>query len=152
MAHDATEPQDRPTAGATAGATAAGTPFQRSLGLRWSFDDGAPAAVEIAVEIHDGVRGPVGSLEGGVVATLVDVAGASAAARATGRMVATQQMSLSFLAPGRVGPVVARARPVRVGRDDVVSEVHVTDRGRDGRLVAVALVTLRLFDPLPAPD
>jgi uncharacterized protein (TIGR00369 family) len=123
-----------------------GTPFQRSLGLRWSsLADG----VSVSLDPHDDVRGPAGSVEGGVVSTLVDVAGASAAAAATGRLVATQHMAVSFIAPGRAGPIRADGRTLRVGRTDVVTEVRVVDEGNDGRLIAVALVTLKIIGALP---
>jgi hypothetical protein len=38
---------------------------------------------------------------------------------------------------------------VRVGRSDVVSEVRVIDEGNDDRLIAVALVTLKIIGDLP---
>lgn len=95
------------------------------------------------------MRGPAGALEGGIVSTLVDVAGASVAAAATRQLVVTQQMSISFLAPGRVGPIAAAGRTLRVGRDDVVSEVRVTDTGSHDRLIATGLVTLKLAGDLP---
>jgi uncharacterized protein (TIGR00369 family) len=123
-----------------------GTPFQQSLGLRWSSD---ATGVSVSLDPRDGLRGPAGSLEGGVVSTLVDVAGASAAAAATRRLVATQHIAVSFLAPGRQGPVRADGKTVRVGRSDVVSEVRVIDEGNDDRLIAVALVTLKIIGDLP---
>src|SRR4051794_26172777 len=45
------------------------TPFQKSLGLLMSAtEDGA--AVEM--DIRDNLRGPAGSLEGGVISTIID--------------------------------------------------------------------------------
>jgi len=123
-----------------------GTAFHQSLGLRWRFPD---RAVVVSLELRDDMRGPAGALEGGIVSTLIDVAGASVAAGETGRLVVTTQMSISFLAPGRVGPITAIGRTLRVGRDDVVSEVRVTDEGNDDRLVASGLVTLKLAGDLP---
>jgi uncharacterized protein (TIGR00369 family) len=121
-----------------------GTPFQQSLGLRWTTGEEA-GSVAVEMEIRDELRGPAGSLEGGVVSTLVDVAGASAAAVAVGRLVATEHISVSFLAPGREGPVRATGTPLRVGRHDAVAEVRVVDTGRDNRLMAIALVTVRVL-------
>ena len=121
---------------------ALGTPFQQSLGLRWSLESDGSVAVDL--DVRDDLRGPAGTLEGGVVATLVDVAGASAAARAVGALVATEHISVSFLAPGRVGPIRAVGTVLRAGRTDVVAEVRVSDLGNDARLMAVALVTIRV--------
>ena len=125
---------------------AIGTPFQQSLGLRWLAGDD-PGQVAVELDLRDDLKGPAGSLEGGVVSTIVDVAGASAAARAVNGLVATQHMAVSFLAPGRDGPVRATGTPLRVGKTDAVVEVRVVDRGRDDRLIAVGLVTVKVIDP-----
>jgi uncharacterized protein (TIGR00369 family) len=133
-----------------------GTSFHQHLGLRWetpAADD--PAAVRFQVSVFIDVRpelcGPAGSLEGGVVATLVDVAGASCATRALQELVATQSISLSYLAPGRIGPIRATAAALRVGSDQVVVEVKVHDLGRDERLMSAAILTAKsLHVPIPA--
>jgi uncharacterized protein (TIGR00369 family) len=122
-----------------------GTPFQRSLGLRWRGGD-ADDSVAVVMEIRDDLRGPAGSLEGGVVSTLADVAGASTCAMAVGSLVATEHISITFLAPGREGPIRATGALLRSGRNDAVAEVRVVDVGRDERLMAVALVTVRVLD------
>ena len=121
-----------------------GTPFQRHLGLRWIVVNKASGAIAVEMEMRDDLRGPAGTLEGGVISTLVDVAGASAVAMKAG-MVATEHLAVSFVAPGRVGPIRATGVPLRVGRHDGVAEVRVVDTGRDGRLIAVAIVTLRIL-------
>jgi len=127
-----------------------GTPFQRGLGIRWEEIEGEPGAMAAWLDVATGVRGPAGSLEGGVIATLVDCAGGAAAARALGAVVATEHMTVSFLSPGRVGPVRAEGRLLRVGRRDAVVDVRVLDTGKDGRLMAVAQMTMRsLGQPLP---
>jgi hypothetical protein len=45
-------------------------------------------------------------------------------------MVATEHIAISFLAPGRIGPVRATAKRLRVGEHDGVAEVKVVDLGR----------------------
>ena len=123
-----------------------GTPFQQSLGLRWMAGD-EPGQIAVELELREDLKGPAGSLEGGVVSTIADVAGASAGAQAAGGLVATQHMAVSFLAPGKQGPVRATGTPLRVGKTDAVVEVRVVDRGNDDRLIAVALVTVKAIDP-----
>ena len=122
-----------------------GTDFQRWLGLRWGLVEDDSGGVYVEMQMRDDLRGPAGSLEGGVVSTLLDVAGASAAAMATGELVATEHISISLLAPGREGPIRATAVPLRVGRHDVVTEVRVVDQGKDDRLMAIGLVTYRVL-------
>src|SRR5438067_1323471 len=102
-----------------------GTPFQRSLGLQWERGD--EGTIAVVMHMRDDLRGPAGSLEGGVVSTLVDVAGASAAAMAVTSLVATQHVAISFLAPGRVGPIRATGAVLRTGRDDAVRDARVVD-------------------------
>jgi uncharacterized protein (TIGR00369 family) len=116
------------------------------LGLRWLAGD-EPGQIAVELDLRDDLKGPAGSLEGGVVSTIVDVAGASAAAQAVNGLVATQHIAVSFLAPGRTGPVRATATPLRVGKSEVVVEVRAVDLGRDDRLMAVALVTVKVIDP-----
>lgn len=120
------------------------TPLQRHLGIRYLDDLHHPptdGSATVQAEMRDELRGPAGSMEGGLVATLLDTAGATAAARALDGLVATQSMSISFTAPVKVGPAIAVGRPVRVGKRDAVVEVRVTDAGNGDRVCAIALLT-----------
>jgi uncharacterized protein (TIGR00369 family) len=121
-----------------------GTPFHQWLGLRWESVDDPSGAVAVDLDMRPDICGPAGILEGGVTATLVDVAAGSAAAAETGRLVFTEHIAISYLAPGRTGPIRATGVVIRAGKSDVVIEVRVVDRGQDDRLMAVALVTMRL--------
>jgi uncharacterized protein (TIGR00369 family) len=98
------------------------------------------------MDLRDDLRRPARSLEGRVVGMLADVAGASTAALAL-RLVATGQISISFFAPGRVGPIRATGIPKWVGRRGAVVEVEIVDGGNDDRVKAVALVTGRAQEP-----
>lgn len=122
-----------------------GTPFHKSLGLRWTFADDH---VVIRLALHDGVRGPSGAVEGGIVSTLIDVAAATTAAHVTRQLVVTQQMSITFLEPGKVGPIAATGTNLRVGRSAVVSEARVVDEGADDKLIAVGIAVFRLVGDL----
>jgi uncharacterized protein (TIGR00369 family) len=101
-------------------------------------DEGAT----VELDVTDDMRGPGGAVHGGLVASVIDCAGAVAVARASQRLVATANASISYLAAGRVGPLVASASAIRVGTHHGVAEVRVHDSGRADRLVATALVTL----------
>jgi uncharacterized protein (TIGR00369 family) len=115
--------------------------------LRWTFDDAGPV---VEMDIRDDLRGPAGSLEGGVVSTLVDVAAGSTAAMEMRALVATADMTVHFLAPGRVGPVRATGVVLRAGKGNAVVEVRVVDHGHDDRLMAVALVNMRALGDRPS--
>jgi uncharacterized protein (TIGR00369 family) len=105
-----------------------------------SFDRGETHVVE--VDITDDMRGPSGAVHGGLIASLVDRAGAFAAHRASGRSVATSSVALSYLAAANAGPLQASATMLRSGRRQGVVEVRVHDVGSGGVLVATALLTL----------
>jgi uncharacterized protein (TIGR00369 family) len=105
-----------------------------------SFDDGDVHVVEL--EITDEMRGPGGAVHGGLVASLVDRAGAYAIARDSRQPVATSNVALSYLASASAGPLRAAAATLRIGRRQGVAEVKVYDQGREGRLVATAVITL----------
>ena len=100
----------------------------------------------VEIDITDDLRGPAGSVHGGLVAMLVDVAGATCLTRASGKPVATASTSIQYLSAGRVGPV--RAVPTLLRASDTlgVAEVRVIDAGKDKRLMAAAHVTCRFLD------
>jgi uncharacterized protein (TIGR00369 family) len=128
------------------------TAFQRHLGIRYfeAPPDAAEGTMLLRLDVRDDLLGPAGSLEGGAVATLIDVAGASCAAQSLGALVATQAITLCYLAPVKVGPAQACAQPLRVGSRDAVIEVRVSDAGRDGRLCTTALLTAVRLEPRPS--
>src|SRR4051812_43535157 len=130
----------RPPRAAQGVAHEGSTPFQKSLGLLISTDDDR---IVVEMDIRDNLRGPAGSLEGGVLSTLIDVAAGAASVRAMGMLVATQDMTIHFLAPGKVGPMRASGEVLRARNGVAVIEVRVTDVGKDDRLCSTALVTMR---------
>ncbi|WP_193043972.1 PaaI family thioesterase [Mycolicibacterium baixiangningiae] len=89
-----------------------------------------------------------GALQGGLVATLIDIAGGRLADRlvADGQSVTTADMTVHFLAPVVVGPARAEATVVRAGKRIIVTAVDVTDVGRD-RLAARATLSFAVLDP-----
>jgi len=121
---------------------ALGCEFFDSLSYRHIEQDGR---FGVEMDVTDDLRGPAGSVHGGLVAMLVDVAAASSVARATGRPVATASTSIQYLAAGRAGPLRAIGGLLRTSEALGVVDVKVTDVGRDDRLLAAAHVTLRFL-------
>jgi uncharacterized protein (TIGR00369 family) len=89
-----------------------------------------------------------GALQGGLVATLIDIAAGRLAERqvASGQSVTTADMNVHFLAPVVVGPARAEATIVRAGKRLIVTAVDVTDVGRD-RLAARSTLSFAVLDP-----
>ena len=88
-----------------------------------------------------------GALQGGLVATLIDIAAGRLAGNVVGPDldVTTADMNVHFLAPIVEGPARAEATIVRAGRRMIVTSVDVTDVGRD-RLASRATLTFAVLD------
>ncbi len=83
-------------------------------------------------------RNGMGHAHGGAIYSLVDMAFA-AAAHASGSFFVTVQSSMSYLEPGRLGPLRAVAKTIRCGKTLGTYDVRVYDS--DDTLVAVATMT-----------
>jgi len=96
------------------------------------------AASSITIELVERLRNPWGILHGGVTASLVDLA--------VEALVPDQRavsLTLRYLAPGRVGPIIATAVPgSRAGESGRRVRVEVIDAGHDGRVVGLADVVV----------
>lgn len=143
------------------------TPLHALLGLEYL--DGTEGELGVAVDDAEVVvRMPVrpeacggsGNLHGGAIATLVDVASASAAARSVGfvpgeNTLVTADIHVRYLGRPHGDAVCARARVVKAGRQLIVVECRVVDD--EERVIAVAdfasmLVPLRQPLVEGAPD
>ncbi|OBA86286.1 phenylacetic acid degradation protein [Mycobacteriaceae bacterium 1482268.1] len=89
-----------------------------------------------------------GALQGGLVATLIDVAAGRLAVKYanSGQGAGTADMSIHFLAPIVEGPARATATLVRAGRRLIVVAVDVVDVARD-RLAARATLSFAVMEP-----
>jgi uncharacterized protein (TIGR00369 family) len=123
----------------------AGSPVAKALGV-----EVVAAEVDrvcVRVPFADGLTTVPETVHGGVIATLIDIAGAASSASgltpadgATGG--ATSHLLVTYLAPGR-GDLEAVATVVHRTRSTTQSEVAVRSVGGD--LIAVGQVTSRVF-------
>ena len=88
-----------------------------------------------------------GALQGGLVATLIDIAAGILAGRHVGpdQDVTTADLNIHYLAPVVAGPARAEATIVRAGKRLIVTAVDVTDVARD-RLAARATLSFAVLD------
>jgi uncharacterized protein (TIGR00369 family) len=104
----------------------------------------------LVVELHNrpDLTNTRGALQGGLVATLIDVTAGRLAMDhiPAGHAVATADMTVHFLAPIIEGPARACATIVRAGRRLVVVAVDVADVAAD-RCAARATLTFAVLDP-----
>ncbi len=117
------------------------TTWGKLVGWREVVVEGADLALEM--DVTPGVVNSSGSIQGGVLATLIDVvAGLSLSRGAQAYMrIGTSEMQVSFLAGARIGPARAVAHILRRGRRNAVVRVEVHDLGADNLYVATATLT-----------
>lgn len=108
---------------------------------------GADWALEM--DVTPQVVNSSGALQGGLLATLCDVAAGMALLQGPDpyQRSATTELHLSFLEGIRRGPALATAQVLRRGRRSAVVRVDVRDRGVGDRLAATATLTFAVRRP-----
>jgi acyl-coenzyme A thioesterase PaaI-like protein len=107
------------------------TAFEDQAGIRRLGDGRAE------LPITDYVRNSLGAVQGGLMASTAVAAAAEAGAARLGSSTIVD-LQITYLALGRVGPVVATATTDTVDADDlVVVRVELSDAGADDRLTTV---------------
>jgi uncharacterized protein (TIGR00369 family) len=132
-------------------------PAASDLPVRWAFDGGGlevSVLDALALSVVDAAGGRVsmpvgeylvnsfGAVQGGVIALLGDVAGSEALGAAQGpggQPALVTDLQVAYLALGRVGPMVSRARVLDDGSDGSRGSavIELFDQGADGRLTTV---------------
>ncbi len=130
-------PPDPPPPGPTGEDDRARTQgFGGVVGLDVARSDDGDA--EVVLDVTDEHLNSHGSVHGGAIATLVDVAMGAAVATDGSRPV-TIEMKVTYLEPASGGRLVAAARVRRRGSRITIVEADVTDDG--GEAVAHAIAT-----------
>lgn len=119
------------------------SPFHRSFGM--TLEHVAVGEVVVALEAGHEHLNLMGTVHGGVLATLADTATGLAyrTVLEPGTTFTTIQLQITYLAAGRAGRVVARGRVVKRGRRTGYAEADVVD-GED-RLLARATALLAVM-------
>ena len=79
----------------------------------------------VTMDLTPYVRNSIHCLQGGMVATLAEVAGQRAAGTSLGEPVHTRDLVLHYLALGRVGPIETRTQVIRHDRCGVLTRVEI---------------------------
>jgi uncharacterized protein (TIGR00369 family) len=116
--------------------------FAGQLGARTA--DAGDGRAHVHFEARDEHLNPAGTVHGGVLATLVDTAMGLAVRTATGEddVPATSQLTVTYLRPGRPGPLEVTAQVRTRGEHLTVCDADVE---QDGRAVAHAVATFALL-------
>nr|WP_315593893.1 PaaI family thioesterase [uncultured Cupriavidus sp.] len=125
-----------------------GSPVARTLGIH--FDAVEIDHVELLLPFSMNLITVGDMVHGGVIATLIDVAGAAAAFSNVDLDVvkggATGSLSIQYLAPAKSATLRAVADVVRRGKRQVVTEVSVfAERDNEAVLAAKALMSTALL-------
>jgi uncharacterized protein (TIGR00369 family) len=116
--------------------------FAERLGAR--AEDSDDGRARIAFEAREEHLNPAGTLHGGVLATLVDTAMGLAVRSAIGEddVPATSQLTVTYLRPGKPGPLSVTAQVRTRGEHLTVCDADVE---QDGRELVHAVATFALL-------
>ncbi len=99
-----------------------------------------PARGEIEAPIGEWSRNSLGSMQGGVVATLIDAAAVVASGAEAGDPLVVADIQLTYLALARVGPVRSRVEVLAQAPGHVETRVELVDEGTGSRVTSIARV------------
>ena len=120
------------------------TPFMGLLGI--AFDRYEPDDVVVRLPVHEQLTNDGEVYHGGVIATMLDTAGAAAAWSNhdfdKGSRASTVALSVQYVGAARRSDLVCHGRAIRRGRELIFCEVTAADD--DGKVVAHALQTYRI--------
>ncbi len=116
--------------------------FIQDLGFRTTEIREGYARGELVLEERHG--NPIGSIHGGVMFTIADTVGGSAAV-SRGRYVTTVSGEMHYLRPAiGCAKLCAESREIKVGKKLCLYEVMITDE--TGRELAIATMTYQYLD------
>jgi uncharacterized protein (TIGR00369 family) len=128
-------------------------PAAAALGWELIAADTDAATIEVAFTAGPHLANPMGNVQGGFLAAMLDdtLGPALAATLDDGQFAVTLELKVSFLRPARLGRFVGRGRVVDRGGSVAFLEGSLTDA--DGTVVATATATARIIAiELPASE
>jgi uncharacterized protein (TIGR00369 family) len=125
-------------------------PISKLLGWRLVESKPEQGVIRVGFEGKPEFCNPSGSIQGGILASMLDDTMGPAAFIMTGGKFYTPTitMTVNFIAPGKVGSFVCEAKVVQMGRSVVFVEAKLMDDR--GALIATATSTSRLVETAKA--
>jgi uncharacterized protein (TIGR00369 family) len=119
-------------------------PAAVTLGWELLAVDPDAGTIEVAFRAGEAFLNPVGVIQGGFLAAMLDdtLGPALVATLGPGEFAPTSDLHVQFLRPARPGRLVGRGRVVRQGRDVGFLAGELVDG--DGQVVAVATATAQI--------
>ena len=114
------------------------------LGFRLLDIDPAAGTIEVGFQATDQFLNPAGTVQGGFLAAMLDdtLGPALVATLGHDEWAPTTDLHVQFLAPARPGPILARGRVVRRGRQMAFLAGELTDA--EGNLLATAVASANI--------
>lgn len=115
------------------------------LGLEMLAVDSAAGITRMACTVKPEFCNPMGNMQGGFYAAILDDVAATAIIAKAGRpiVVPTLEFKLSFLGPARVGSrVIAEGRCLKLGRTAAFAEADLIDAGSERLLARMSLTCI----------
>ena len=91
----------------------------------------------IELPVTDWSRNSMGAMQGGVVATIADIAAEQALRAASGEPLVVSDLHVTYLGFGRIGPVRTRAEVLDVAPGHGRARVQIVDAGAEHRLMTL---------------
>jgi uncharacterized protein (TIGR00369 family) len=125
-------------------------PCSRLLG--WHVLDARPADgwIRIGFDGKAEFCNPAGFIQGGILSAMLDdTMGPAVFIKTEGRLyTATITITVNFLAPAKVGPIVGEAKVVQIGKSIAFIEASLIDA--QGAILATSTATARLVETAKA--
>jgi uncharacterized protein (TIGR00369 family) len=127
-----------------------GAHFFQQLSMREVEPTTGDFAMEL--DVTASIKNPRGGVQGGLVATLADIAAGRSLLDGLpdGHLLTTADLSINYLASNDVGPVRAEATVIRRGRHLCIVRVDITDTGT-GKLTAISTLSFSVLAPRTSP-
>ncbi len=127
-------------------------PIARTLGFEFRSWDTESAQLEVAFTVGEEFTNPVGNVQGGIVAAMLDdtLGPAMVASLPPGDFAPTLELKVSFLRPARPGQFIGTGRVLHRGGTVafLAGELH----DGDGLLLATASATVRILRGVWQPE
>jgi len=91
----------------------------------------------VELPVTDWSRNSMGAMQGGIVATVADIAAEHALRAAGGKPLVVTDLHVTYLGFGRIGPVRTRAEVLDVAAGHGRARVHIVDVGAEHRLMTL---------------
>jgi uncharacterized protein (TIGR00369 family) len=128
------------------------TPPPSSKLLGWHLIDARPEEgwIRIGFDGRGEFCNPAGFIQGGILSAMLDdTMGPAVFVMTEGKLyTATITMTVNFLAPAKVGPIVGEAKVTQLGRTIAFVEAKLT--AADGAVLATATTSARLVETAKA--